>query len=60
MSSKDLYADAPTPTRAQANTRGWIVFAEPVPGAVWLALALMVTGILLLSRSGSPPVSTDA
>lgn len=39
---------------------GWIVFAEPVPGAVWLALALMVTGILLLSRSSQPTVSTGA
>jgi len=39
---------------------GWIVFAEPVPGAIWLALVLMVTGILLLMRSGPLPASIDA
>jgi hypothetical protein len=27
---------------------------------VWLALVLMVTGILLLSLGGQPPASTDA
>lgn len=31
----------------------WIIFDEPVPAAVWLALALMVSGILLLSLSNS-------
>jgi drug/metabolite transporter (DMT)-like permease len=39
---------------------GWIIFAEPVPRAVWLALVLMVTGILLLSLGSQPPASTDA
>ena len=39
---------------------GWIIFAEPVPGAVWLALALMVTGIVLLSRANQLPVSPSA
>lgn len=33
---------------------GWIVFSEPVRGAVWLALALMVTGIILLSLANRP------
>jgi drug/metabolite transporter (DMT)-like permease len=39
---------------------GWIIFAEPVPSAVWLALVLMVIGILLLSLNSQPPASTDA
>ncbi|HTG23054.1 MAG TPA: DMT family transporter [Reyranella sp.] len=39
---------------------GWIIFAEPVPSAVLLALVLMVIGILLLSLSSQPPDSTDA
>jgi len=39
---------------------GWIVFAEPVRSAVWLALLLMVTGIVLLSLTGQSPASADA
>jgi len=39
---------------------GWIIFAEPVHSAVWLALVLMVAGILLLSLTSQPPASTDA
>lgn len=39
---------------------GWIIFAEPVRSAVWLALVLMVAGILLLSLTSQPPASTDA
>ena len=37
---------------------GWIVFLEPVHGAVWLALALMVAGIVLLSLGNSRPPAT--
>ncbi len=35
----------------------WIVFLEPVQGAVWLALALMVAGIVVLSLSGRRAVA---
>lgn len=35
----------------------WVVFREPVHSTVWLALALMATGILLLSLSNSRRVA---
>ncbi len=39
---------------------GWIIYAEPVRSVVWLALLLMVAGIILLSLSNQSPAAPDA